>query len=112
MTHTPLFADALAHVLDENWLGAVTKYQLLTLVAATIIVGLMIPLAKRVATGEPVRGPLWNMLEAILLYIRDEVARPNIHSGHDPHPETHSDAESHAHEAEEAHKDPKHYLAD
>jgi F-type H+-transporting ATPase subunit a len=73
---------------------------------------LMIPLAKRVSTGEPVRGALWNMLEALLLFIRDEVARPNIHSGHDHHPDTHSDKESHEHEAEEAHKDPTHYLAD
>lgn len=112
MNSLSLFADALAHVLDENWLGPITKYQLLAVFAAIIVAALMIPLAKRVATGEPVRGPLWNMLEALLLFIRDEVARPNIHSGHDHHEETHSDADSAAHEAEEAHKDPEHYLAD
>ncbi len=112
MNSLPLFADALAHVLDEYWLGPVTKYHLLSIIAAVIVAGLMIPLAKRIATGEPVRGPLWNMLEALLLFIRDEVARPNIHSGHDHHPQTHSDKESHSHEAEEAHKDPQHYLAD
>jgi F-type H+-transporting ATPase subunit a len=112
MTSIPFFADALSHVLDENWLGPVTKYQLLAVFAAVIIAALMIPLAKRISTGEPVRGPLWNMLEGLLLFIRDEVARPNIHSGHDSHPETHSDAESKEHEAEEAHKDPEHYLAD
>jgi len=113
MTLFPIFfADALSHVLDENWLGAVTKYQLLTIFAAVIVAALMIPLAKRVSTGEPVRGALWNMLEALLLFIRDEVARPNIHSGHDHHEETPSDAASEAHEAEEAHKDPQHYLAD
>ena len=112
MMLSPIFADALAHVLDENWFGPVTKYQLLAVFAAVIVAGLMIPLAKRVSTGEPVRGALWNMLEALLLFIRDEVARPNIHSGHDHHPETPTDAESHKHEAEEAHKDPQHYLAD
>jgi F-type H+-transporting ATPase subunit a len=112
MTSIPFFADALSHVLDENWLGAITKYQLLAVFAAVIIAALMIPLAKRVATGEPVRGPLWNLLEAMLLFIRDEVARPNIHSGHDHHAETPSDAAGEAHEAEEAHKDPEHYLAD
>jgi len=112
MNSLPLFADALTHVLDEYWLGPVTKYHLLSIIAAVIVAGLMIPLAKRIATGEPVRGPLWNMLEALLLFIRDEVARPNIHSGHDHHPQTRSDKESHSHEAEEAHKDPQHYLAD
>lgn len=109
---SPLFADAVAHVLDEKWLGPVTKYQLLVVLAAAIVAGLMIPLARRVATGEPVRGPLWNALEGLLLFIRDEVARPNIHSGHDHHHETHSDKDSHEHEAREAYKDHEHYLAD
>jgi F-type H+-transporting ATPase subunit a len=112
MLLSPLFADAVAHVLDENWLGAVTKYQLLVVAAAVIVAALMIPLARRVATGEPVRGPLWNALEGLLLFIRDEVARPNIHSGHDHHADTHSDTASHEHEAREAYKDHEHYLAD
>ena len=84
MQTLPLFADAVAHVLDEGWFGGVvTKYQFLAVLAAVLVAGLMIPLAWRVSTGEPVRGPLWNALETILLYIRDEVVRPNIHSGHD-----------------------------
>jgi F-type H+-transporting ATPase subunit a len=112
MTSLPLFADAAAHVLDEKWLGPVTKYQILLVASAAIVAGLMIPLANRVATGEPVRGPLWNLLESLLLFIRDEVVRPNIHSGHDHHPQTHSDAETHEHEAREAYKDHEHYLAD
>ncbi len=112
MTASPLFADAIAHVLDENWLGPVTKYQILVVLAAVIVAALMIPLAQKVATGEPVRGPLWNALEGLLLFIRDEVARPNIHSGHDHHPGTESDAAGHEHEAREAYKDHEHYLAD
>jgi len=116
----PLFADAVSHVLDEKWLIGQkvgdflvgSKYQLLVILAGLIVAALMIPLARKVATGQPVRGPLWNALEGLLLFIRDEVVRPNIHSGHDHHPETHSDSESHKHEAEEAHKDHEHYLAD
>lgn len=116
----PLFADAVAHVMDEPWLFGQkvgdfligSKYQLLVVLAALIVAALMIPLARKVATGQPVRGPLWNALEALLLFIRDEVVRPNIHSGHDHHPDTHTDAESHKHEADEAFHDPKHYLAD
>lgn len=112
MLVSPLFADAVAHVLDEKWFGAITKYQILVVVAAVIVAALMIPLARRIATGEPVRGPLWNALEGLLLFVRDEVARPNIHSGHDHHPETHSDKAVHEHEAREAYKDHEHYLAD
>lgn len=107
----PLFASAMSHVLDEPWLGVVTKYQILVVAAAAIVALLMIPLARRIETGEPVRGPLWNALEALLMFIRDEVARPNIHSGHDHHA-FHTDGEEHAHEAEQAHRDPQHYLAD
>jgi F-type H+-transporting ATPase subunit a len=110
MLVSPLFADAVAHVLDEKWLGAITKYQILVVVAAVIVAALMIPLARRVASGEPVRGPLWNALEGLLLFIRDEVVRPNIHSGHDHH-EYHGDKDEHEHEAQVARKDP-HYLAD
>jgi F-type H+-transporting ATPase subunit a len=112
MTCPPLFADAVAHVLDENWLGPVTKYQILVVLAAGIVAALLIPLANKMATGEPVRGPFWNALEGLLLYLRDEVVRPNIHSGHDHHPGTHSDADSHEHEAREAYTDHEHYLAD
>jgi F-type H+-transporting ATPase subunit a len=111
-TLTPLFADAVAHVLDEYWVSnVVTKYQILVVAAAAIVLLLMIPLARRVSTGEPVRGPFWNLLEAILMYVRDEVVRPNIHSGHDHHT-FHSDTEEHSHEAERAYRDPQHYLAD
>lgn len=116
----PLFADAVSHVLDEPWLFGMkvgdvliaSKYQILVVVSAVIVAALMIPLARKVATGQPVRGPLWNALEGLLLFIRDEVVRPNIHSGHDHHPETPSDAAEQAHEAEQAHKDHEHYLAD
>lgn len=116
----PLFADAVSHVLDEKWLIGQkvgdflvgSKYQLLVVLAALIVAALMIPLARKVATGQPVRGPLWNALEGLLLFIRDEVVRPNIHSGHDHHPDTHTDDEGHKHEAHEAYKDHEHYLAD
>jgi F-type H+-transporting ATPase subunit a len=80
------YADAVSHVLDEPWLSPITKYQILVVVAALIVMAMFIPLAKRVATGEPIKGRFWNFLEAILLYVRDEVIRPNIqdhtHHGH------------------------------
>jgi len=108
MQTLPLFADAVAHVLDEGWFGVVTKYQFLAVIAAVLVAGLMIPLAWRVSTGEPVRGPLWNALETILLYIRDEVVRPNIHSGHHhDHDHGHND-HGHGHHA----KHDPHALAD
>jgi F-type H+-transporting ATPase subunit a len=103
-------ADPVAHVLDEPWLVGQkvgdylvgSKYQLLVVLAALIVTALMIPLARRMASGEPVRGPLWNALEGLLLFIRDEVVRPNIQDTHHHH---HHD---HKHDGDHGHGDHKH----
>jgi F-type H+-transporting ATPase subunit a len=82
--------DALEHVLDHTWfeipgVGPVTKHQVLLVAAAVAVAVPFILLARRVKDGTPPRGALWNFLEMLLLFIRDEVARPNIGGGHD-HP--------------------------
>ena len=77
--------DPLEHVLDHAWVGPITKYQILLVVAAIAVSVPYILLARRVKDGEPPRGPFWNFLEMLLLFIRDEVARANIHGGHDDH---------------------------
>jgi F-type H+-transporting ATPase subunit a len=109
MLATPFFADAVSHVLDEKWLGLITKYQILLVAAALIVAALMIPLARRIATGEPVRGPLWNALEGLLLFIRDEVVRPNIQDSH--HHAHHAHDGDHGHDGDHPKHNP-HALAD
>lgn len=71
-----------------------TKFMFLELVAAAIILGISIPLARKIRTGELPRGYLWNFLESILIFIRDEIARPNLD---DPHPHHHGDDHGHGH---------------
>ena len=56
----------------------ITKFMVLEVVAAIIVLLIAIPLANKMAGGRPVKGRLWNGLEAILLFLRDEVARPAI----------------------------------
>lgn len=63
-----------------------TKFMFLEVVAAAIIIAISVPLARRIATGDLPRGYIWNFLESILLFIRDEIARPNLD---DPHPHHH-----------------------
>jgi F-type H+-transporting ATPase subunit a len=58
-----------------------TKFMVLELVAALAMIFIFIPLARRMASGAPPRGKLWNCFEMILVFIRDEVARPAI-GGH------------------------------
>jgi F-type H+-transporting ATPase subunit a len=55
-----------------------TKFMVLEVVAALIVIGLFVWLAGKIRSGERPRGRLWNLLESMLLFIRDEVARPAI----------------------------------
>jgi F-type H+-transporting ATPase subunit a len=55
-----------------------TKFMVLELVAAAIMLVLFLTLAWRIRGGRLPRGRLWNMLEVLLLFVRDKVARPAI----------------------------------
>ncbi len=55
-----------------------TKFMVLELVAAVLIIVVFVPLAWKISTGKRPRGRLWNFLEVVLLFLRDEVARPAI----------------------------------
>ena len=56
----------------------VTKFMVLELVAAGLIILIYVPVARWARTGAPPRGFLWNTFESILTFIRDQVAKPCI----------------------------------
>lgn len=56
----------------------ITKFMLLELTAAVLMVLVFVPLAWKIRTGEAPRGRIWNFFEAMLVFLRDEVARPAI----------------------------------
>ncbi|MBY0525994.1 MAG: F0F1 ATP synthase subunit A [Gemmataceae bacterium] len=83
--------DPFEHVLDtSHWhivegpgIGfhlpyGLTKFMVLEVIAAVLILLIFIPLARRSRTGEPLRGPFWNAFEALLTFIRDNVAKPYV----------------------------------
>ena len=55
-----------------------TRFMVLEAAVAILMLALFIPYARRVAKGAPPRGRFWNMLDAVLIFLRDEVARPAI----------------------------------
>jgi F-type H+-transporting ATPase subunit a len=55
-----------------------TKFMLLELIVALLVAVVFIRLANKMAHGDRPKGRLWNLLEAMILYIRDDVARPAI----------------------------------
>lgn len=59
----------------------ITKFMVLEVVAAVIIVIVFALLALALKGGKAPRGMIANLLESMLLFIRDQVARPAI--GHD-----------------------------
>ncbi len=56
----------------------ITKYTIIMMLAAGLICGIYIPLARRIQTGEAPKGTFWNLFESILTFIRDEIAKPYI----------------------------------
>ncbi len=73
----PMLDDILAKFVEPLDF-VITKFMVLEVVAALLIAIVFIPLARRISTGERPRGRIWNTFEAMLLFIRDEVARPSI----------------------------------
>lgn len=68
----------LKNLHDKESGFAISKFMVLELVIAVLLVAAFSRVAGRIASGEAPRGRWWNMLEAMLLFIRDEVARPAI----------------------------------
>ena len=60
----------------------ITKFMILELVAAGLILAIFIPLARRSRNGELPKGPWWNAFESLLTFIRNEVARPTLGEHH------------------------------
>jgi F-type H+-transporting ATPase subunit a len=56
----------------------ITKFHVLVALSAIIVAWAFIWLAKRIQNGERPQGRLVNFLEFILVFIRDQVARPSI----------------------------------
>ena len=55
-----------------------TKFMVLEVVAAVILIVLFSRLAGRLKNGDAPKGRLTNLLESMIVFIRDEVARPAI----------------------------------
>jgi len=61
----------------ESGIG-ISKFMILEAIVVLLLVALFCLLAKRVKDGRPAKGRAWNMFEAFLMFIRDDIARPAI----------------------------------
>jgi F-type H+-transporting ATPase subunit a len=84
--------DPFAHVVDSTHIELpfgieihlslfgweFTKFQLLITLCAVLVGWMMIWLGRKMRSGEPARGRLWNLAESLLFFVRDKIARPGI----------------------------------
>lgn len=67
-----------AHPANHWYEVAISKFMVIEVVVALIMIVVFSWLARRVARGGAPRGKIWNLLETFLVFIRDEVAEPAI----------------------------------
>ncbi|MDR0520629.1 MAG: F0F1 ATP synthase subunit A [Planctomycetaceae bacterium] len=63
-----------------------TKFVLIEMAAAVLMLAVFIPMAGKLRGGMPAKGRFWNMIEVFLLYIKDQVIVPSIGSAKDAAP--------------------------
>ena len=59
-----------------------TKYMVLEVIVAIILIVIFTTYAKRIQDGALPKGRFWNLVEIFLLYIRDQVVRPALGGKH------------------------------
>lgn len=62
----------------QPWDMKITKFMVLEVLVAVALIAVFVPLARRIRTGERPKGRWWNLMETLLVYVRDQVARPSI----------------------------------
>lgn len=55
-----------------------TKFMILELIAAVLIILIYWPMARRASSGELPKGRWWNAFESLLTFVRNEIAKPNL----------------------------------
>ncbi len=55
-----------------------TKFMILEVFAAGLIIAIYVPLARKARDGSLPKGPFWNCFEVLLTFVRDEIAKPTI----------------------------------
>ena len=60
----------------------ITRFMVMEALAALLVIAVFVPLSRHVAKNRVTRGPFLNMFEAMLVFIRDQIARPAIGGHH------------------------------
>jgi F-type H+-transporting ATPase subunit a len=72
------FGAKLKNLYEKESGFALSKFMVMELVAAILLIAIFVPLARRIRPGDSPRGRGWNLFEAFLMFFRDQVAKPAI----------------------------------
>jgi len=64
--------------LPEIFGFQITKFMVLEVIAALLVMLVYIPLGQSVKSGKPVRGWLANAFEVLLTFVREQIAKPTL----------------------------------
>jgi F-type H+-transporting ATPase subunit a len=86
--------DPFAHVVDSDHIeilptagltienlsfhGIPLKFMILMTITAVIVAVMLIWLGRKMRTGQPPQGKLWNLFESLIFFVRDKIARAGI----------------------------------
>lgn len=66
----------LKNLHDKESGFAISKFMILEVLIGAILVFAFSRVASRISSGAPPKGKAWNLLESVLLFVRDQVAVP------------------------------------
>src|SRR5688572_22362268 len=72
------FGAKLKNLYEKESGFAVSKFMVMELVAAILLIAIFVPLARCIRPVEAPKGRGWNLFEAFLVFMRDQVAKPAI----------------------------------
>lgn len=73
-----MFGAKLRNNYEKESGFAISKFMILELVVAVLLVAIFTSLARRLKDGKVPKGRLWNLFESFLLFIRNDIAEPAI----------------------------------
>lgn len=66
------------HIPGLDYHFQITKFMILEVIAAALILLIYLPLARRAQNGDLPKGRWWNAFESLLTFVRNDIAKPNL----------------------------------
>lgn len=76
--HIHIFEQSNITIDNLEFYGFPLKFIILMTICAALVAWALIWLGLKMKNGDPPRGKMWNLVESLLFFVRDKIARPGI----------------------------------